>query len=164
VPGIEVEEAPVAVAGSPETAPDATDVPAAEPAVEMTCRLAPGANGALGCGIAAPILLALAVVAGLLVSRMNIDPSKFGPQNPPPLELLVLTLVIALCLLLGVVAGFIGVFWGRSVIKRIRTVPGAWIGLGRARAGWVCGLVTLLLLVAWIVLGIGACLLRAPRA
>jgi putative ABC transport system ATP-binding protein len=164
VPGIEVEEAPVAVAEPSESAPDATEVPVAEPAVEMTRWLAPGANGALGCGIAAPVLLALAVVAGLLVSRMNVDPSKFGPHNPPPLELLLLTLVIALCLLLGVVAGFIGVFWGRSVIKRIRTVPGAWIGLGRARAGWICGLVAILLLGAQIVLSIGACLWRAPRA
>ncbi|MBU0617554.1 MAG: hypothetical protein KKI02_07540, partial [Planctomycetes bacterium] len=125
------------------TAPGAEPSDAA-PTAEMKPRLVAGANGALGFGLAAPLLLLMMAVF-IVVMRRSFDTQQFSPEKPPPTAYLVLLLVMLLCLLLAIVAGLIGVFWGRAVLRRIRTVPGAWIGKGRARAGLICGLVTVLL-------------------
>lgn len=153
------QAAPAQVAGSPAE----VEMPGVAPEVALQPRLAAGANGAFGCGVLGPAFLVLAAVAGFLVARMNVDPSKISPQNPPPPAFAVLVLVLVACLLLGIVAGVVGLVWGRAVLKRIRTVPGNWIGKGRARAGWICGLVAVLIPVVVVCLNIAACVLRLSR-
>jgi len=145
----------------PETAPDAEPSEAA-PTAEMRPRLAAGANGALGFGLAAPLLLLMMAVFVVVMQR-SFDTQQFSPEKPPPTAYLVLLLVVVLCLLLAIVAGLIGVFWGRAVLRRIRTVPGAWIGKGRARAGLICGLVTVLLPLTALGLSILFWMARAGR-
>ena len=125
-------------------------------------RLAAGANGALACGIAGPLLLLATGLVGFVVGRMG--PQQFGPHRPPPPVLIVLTLVTALCFLLALIAGFAGIFWGRAVRRRIRTVPGVWGGEGRARAAWICGLLTVLVPVVLICVRIVAHVVKLPGA
>lgn len=149
--------------GPTEAAAAVVSPPLAPPAVELKPRLAAGANGALGCGIAAPVFLILAFLAGLLVARMNVDASQISARNPPPPGFLALALFAAVCLLLAIVAAFVGIFWGRAVLRRIRTVPGVWIGAGRARAAWVCGLVTVLIPVAQLGYNLVRWMIRASR-
>ena len=129
----------------------------------MRPRLAGGANGALGCALAAPVFLVLAFVAGVVLSRMRVDPSEIGPNNPPPPGLLLLALLMSLCFLLAIVAGFVGVFWGRAVLRRIRTVPGAWIGKRRALIALICGLGTVLIPLALLAKNIIVWMARAGR-
>jgi putative ABC transport system ATP-binding protein len=162
---LQPEPEPHAAPAASKVASDAAGQPAtaAAPAVEAQPRLAAGANGALGCGIAAPVFFALAIIAVALVTRMNVDVTRIGPQNPPPPAFVVLTLAMALCLLLAVVAGFVGVFWGRAVLRRIRSVPGNWMGAGRARAAWICGLVTVLIPMVLLGVQVVACVLRLSR-
>jgi hypothetical protein len=158
-------------ASAPESEPAAAaavadgpaDLPTPAPTVEIKPRLAAGANGALGCGIAAPLFFLLAILAIILLTRMNIDVRQLGPQNPPPPVFLMLALAVALCVLLAVVAGLISVFWGRAVLKRIRSVPGNWIGAGRARAAWICGLITVLIPVLLLSVQVVACVMRFSR-
>jgi putative ABC transport system ATP-binding protein len=162
IPSAQQAHMPEVALRSTETAPD-TQSSEAAPMAEVRPRLAAGANGALGCGLAAPVFLMLAFVAGVLLGRMRVDPSEFGPDNPPPLGLLVLALLWALCYLLAIVGGFIGVFWGRAVLRRIRTVPGVWIGKGRARVGWICGLVTVLIPVCLLTVNVIVRMARLGR-
>jgi putative ABC transport system ATP-binding protein len=142
----------------------AADDPETEVEVKMEPRLAAGANGALGCGIAAPLFLVMAMGCGFLMARMDVDPAQYGPQHPPPPQFVVLTLISLLFFLLAVAAGFIGVFWGRTVLKRIRTIPGAWIGKGRARAAWICGLVTILIPAAQAGFAVVKWMMRVSRS
>jgi ABC-type lipoprotein export system ATPase subunit len=157
------EAGPQAAPVATRSALDASAVAGVASAVEMTPRLAAGANGALGCGIAAPVLFGLAIIAGVFLTRMRVDLGQIGPKHPPPPGFAALTLLVALLLLLGVVAGFMGIFWGRAVLRRIRTVPGDWTGAGRARAAWICGLVTVLAPLALLGVNIVACVLRVSR-
>jgi len=163
-PAVAWDAAPTAVAAPSPARVTPVAAPAAAVAeVGLTPRLAAGANGAFGCGLAGPVFLALAVVAGALVSRMNVDLSKVTPENPPPAEFAVLVLGALICLLLGIVAGVIGLVWGRAVQRRIRTIPGQWLGAGRARAAWICGLVAVLAPVALVCVNVAACVLRLSR-
>jgi len=146
---------------SPETAPGAEPSEAA-PTAEIRPRLAAGANGALGFGLAAPLLLLL-MAAFIVVMQRSFDTQQFSPEKPPPTAYLVLFLVVVLCLLLAIVAGVIGVFWGRTVLRRIRTVPGVWIGKGRARVGWICGLVTVLIPVCLLTVNVIVWMARLGR-
>jgi hypothetical protein len=95
-----------------------------------------------------------------VVMQRSFDQTQFSPQKPPPTAFSVLALVSMLCLLLSIVSGLIGVFWGRAVLRRIRTVPGNWIGRGRARAGLICGLVTILIPLALAAVSLGAWMAR----
>jgi putative ABC transport system ATP-binding protein len=142
-------------------APPPTNAPGR---VEMTARFAGGANGSLGCGVAAPVLLVIAFVAIALAQRTAGDPQQFGPENPPPANVVLLGFGGVLSLLLAIIMGFIGIFWGRAVLRRIRAVPGAWIGARRARAGWICGLVTVLVPVLLIALQVAMHVVRSSRA
>ncbi|MFQ5806573.1 MAG: ABC transporter ATP-binding protein [Phycisphaerae bacterium] len=159
----EPEVGPQVPTAPTEAAPAAMNLPLDTPTAQMKPRLVAGANGAFGCGVAAPLLLVLAFLAGLFVARMNVDPSQFGRQHPPPVAYIIVALFAALCLLLAIVAGFISIFWGRAVLKRIRTVPGAWLGAGRARAAWICGLLTVLIPVAQVGYNIVRWMIRASR-
>jgi hypothetical protein len=131
---------------------------------DVPARFASGANGALVCGLLAPAFLLLSVVAGVLLGRMGIDPTKITAENPPPPAFSVLALLTAFGVLAATVTGFIGIFLGRAVLRRIRTVPGVWIGAKRARAGWICGLVTVLVPVALFAVRIVACMVQMPRS
>jgi putative ABC transport system ATP-binding protein len=142
-----VSTQPVAIARAVPTADSAQ----AAPRPRLTPHLITGANGAFGCGLAAPLLL-LASVVLFIVIQVSFGRTEHSPDTRPPPGLAVLLFASGLCLLLSVVAGFIGIFWGRSVLRRIRTVPGEWIGRGRTRAGVACGLVTVLLPVAMLAL------------
>ncbi len=157
------EARPQASPAAAKAASGVADLPEAAPVIAMDPRLVAGANGALGCGIAAPVFFMLAAVAIVLLTRMDVDLEHVGPQNPPPPAFLLLTLAVASCLLLGVIAGIISVFWGRAVLKRIRTVPGNWAGAGRARAAWICGLVTVLIPLALLGVQVVACVMRFSR-
>ena len=140
--------------------PAATAVPPA-----MTPRMAAGANGAFGCGLASLVLLATTVVLAVFLAKARAD---FGPidyANPPktfPPTLVFLSLGVTASALLAIISGCIGLFWGRAVLKRVRAVPGAWVGLRRARVGWICGLVTILIPLLLVLASIGTCMLRGP--
>ena len=162
IPSFQQGSRPEVHSATPETPPDGEPSVTA-PGVEMRPRLAGGANGALGCALAAPVFLVLAFVAGVVLSRMRVDPSEIGPNNPPPPGLLLLALLMSLCFLLAIVAGFVGVFWGRAVLRRIRTVPGAWIGKRRALIALICGLGTVLIPLALLAKNIIVWMARAGR-
>jgi putative ABC transport system ATP-binding protein len=146
----------------PETAPG-RELPQPAPGVKIQPRLAAGTNAALGCGLAAPGFLALAFAAVAILSRMRVDPSEFGPNNPPPLGLVVLALLMAFCFLLAIVSGFVSVFWGRALLRRIRTVPGVWIGKRRALVALICGLASVLIPLALLAVNIAVWIAGAGR-
>jgi putative ABC transport system ATP-binding protein len=157
-----LEQEPQASPGVVAVAQVASEAGASEiaPGAPMKPRLVAGANGALGFGLSAPLLLLMTVVFAGVMQR-SFDPTQFSAQKPPPAAFLVLGLVVVLCLLLSVVTGLIGVFWGRGVLKRIRTVPGNWIGKRRALLAMVCGLVAVLLPLALLAANL---VIRVARA
>jgi putative ABC transport system ATP-binding protein len=158
--GTAAQEPPLSVQPVATARPlPAGDPAQAAPVARMNPRLVAGANGAFGCGLAAPLLLLAAVM--LSVAMVGFDRSEIAPDRPPPPKLAVLIFAWGLCLLLSLIAGLIGVFWGRAVLRRIRTVPGEWVGGGRARAGFVCGLVTVLVPLATLALIVVVAMVRA---
>lgn len=108
----------------------------------------------LVAGIAAPLLiLGAMLVASLYAQRSGIDLNGIDRNAPPP-EVTALVGSTALAVLLGVVLGLVAVFWGRGVLRRVRSEPGNWRGVGRARVGLVLGCVTLLVPVVGAVYGL----------
>ncbi len=161
IPALQPASVPEAPPAPAESAPGNAEPLEATPTVKMKPRLAAGVNGAFGCGLAAPLLLLLGIVM-LIVMQTRFHPSEFSPEKPPPLALAVLGIML-LCLLLSIIAGLIGFFWGRAVLKRIRTVPGSWIGKGRARTACICGLTTVLIPLALFGLNIVVWMTRTAR-
>jgi putative ABC transport system ATP-binding protein len=163
-PALRTSVGPLASPKPREAAGAAPDAGPSEvaPGVEMKPRLAAGANGAFGFGVAAPFFLLMTVVLAL-VMQANFDQTQFSPEQPPPLAFALLSRGVALSLLLAIVAGFIGVFWGRAVRRRIRTVPGEWIGRRRALVALISGLTTVLIPLALFALNLVIWMTRAGR-
>ncbi len=139
---------------APSDEPDAGDDPSRAPAGRddpelLPARLADGATGAAVTGIVAAALMAAVFVCALAIRAMHLTPEML---QKPPQQVLVLSAVMAFCLLTALVAGVIAVFWGRAVLRRIRHEPGHWLGRGRARLAWWLGLGTVMTPVALIVL------------
>ncbi|RMF79378.1 MAG: hypothetical protein D6744_09205 [Planctomycetota bacterium] len=61
---------------------------------------------------------------------------------------------------LSFVCALIAIFWGRGVLRRIRTEPGNWAGASRARAAAYCGWATVLLPVLYVGANLAARALR----
>ena len=112
--------------------------------------------------MAAPLFLLITVVF-TIVMQAGYAQMQLSPGKPPPTAFLVLSLLWVLCLLLAVVAGVIGIFWGRAVLRHIRTVPGAWLGRRRALVALVSGLVTVLIPLALLALSIAGWMAKAGR-
>ena len=128
---------------------DAHEPDAAAEIAQLPPRRARGATGALIVGILAPIFLIAVFVVGKLaanaVQRTGFDAQKLQPGQMPPKEIMVYAAFSLLTFLLAIVCGITAAIWGRVVIRRTRDIPGNWVGIKRARAGWICGLATVLL-------------------
>jgi len=158
------DAAPVATQAVPEAVAVAKPATVSEPKAiseeQMTARFASGANAVLASGILTPVLLAGGMIGGVLLKNIFGD-QKFSPENPPPPEVAVYGLLLTLSLLLSIISGFVSVFWGRAVRRRIRSVPGRWIGGKRVLTGMICGGGTLALLGAMIAINIVAWMMKA---
>jgi len=111
-------------------------------------RLAQGANAALSLGLVGPLLLITAIWTLFALRRSGFDPATLKPGEPLSPVFAGWIAAFALTWLLSVIVGIIAIFWGRGVLRRIRSEPGNWLGKRRARCGLTLGLVTVLLPVA----------------
>ncbi len=139
--------------------------PAARPAPPRpTSRpvLMSGANGALWFGLMGLFFLIVLVACAVYV-RLTVDPKQLKPGTTPPAEAMVAMLGMVGSLLAAFVSGIVGLVWGRSVLRRIRTVPGNWTGRRRAIWGSVCGGISVAISIILVVVPIAAMLLKAGR-
>lgn len=121
--------------------------------VQLPPRQASGAGAVLAFGIATPLLL----LAGFaLQAYLNVKYAdyEYTPNKTPPTDLVVGGFIFLALLLVSVISGFISIFWGRAIRRKIREVPGRWIGGKRALAGLLCGGGTLSLLVVLIAVAV----------
>jgi len=134
--------------------------PAPRPLTSSRPVLMAGANGALWFGLMAIFFLLLLVGCGVYV-KLTLNPKQMGPGKPPPPQAMIAGLAMLVSLLLAFVSGLIGLFWGRSVRRKIRTVPGNWTGRRRALWGAICGGVAVAISIVLVVVPIVAMLLKA---
>lgn len=64
---------------------------------------------------------------------------------------------------LGIVLGPIAYFMGRSAEKEMALAPNAWSNKGMARAGWIMGLIQIIIAIV-VVLAVGALIIWAASA
>jgi len=155
-------------AGEPGAAPAQRAVPANEPAGQAPdarepqpiARMMSGATGSLAAGVAALVLLATFFICGMLAARSGYDPKRMGPDQPPPVGLIVLGLVSLASLLTSIIAGAVAIVWGRGVRRRIRNTPGRWLGARRALAGVICGAIAVAVPLVMFAISLARLLLK----
>jgi putative ABC transport system ATP-binding protein len=129
--------------GAPGTHSAATDYS------RLPQRLMRGATTTVVLGALAITLLLTAVVLILIVTPQAAELQKsgvtFGPDNPPPLGIVLMSFGGMASILLGVISAVVAIFLDRGVRRRIRSEPGNWTGGRRARVGSILGWATILL-------------------
>jgi putative ABC transport system ATP-binding protein len=152
---------PPLVGVGPAAPPAEQPLLAAAP-VALTARLMRGANASLACSLTAAALLAAAIVAQQVLSRVY-GVQQFNPDKPqiPPIPVIVGGLASCLAMAAALGLGIIGIVAGNGARKRMRTEPGVWLGRRRALAGLIVGCLAVAVSVGMPIVGIVVSIVKA---
>ncbi len=138
------EAAASAATAAPEPAPPANTSPLPEGSGPI-----PGANATLSAGLLAGASLAVAIgcfwyngARAAAIKAAGVVPT--GPQDMPR-DLVMAGAIGIGCVLVGLLAGALAVYWGSGVRRQIASSSARWRGRGRVLLGTLCGWAAILI-------------------
>jgi putative ABC transport system ATP-binding protein len=106
-------------------------------ALQITARLAQGANAALTCGLTVLVLWLAAVVIGVVLNAQY-PRSSYKPTSPPT-PVIVGNAIASLSVIASIVLGILAIVFSRKALGRARIEPGEVLGRRRAVFGQILG-------------------------